>query len=197
MLVYQTVDCNIDLRLFETPEKTKASPSHKAAKSRLVPRNSANTEPDLPKINRYPCCSWSDSGFLRSTSDLSKCVAAGTYTFFCPNISAPSYLSLASINASDRQKWQKSGPAGSSILSSGGTPLTPIFSAEFVLSSGVLIRLETAGWLHICAQMQHAKSTKVQLPLLTLTPAWTVLQACRHCFLPHAERLCLVRCLVQ
>ncbi|CAL1126239.1 unnamed protein product [Cladocopium goreaui] len=27
-----------------------------------------------------------------SASDLSKCVAAGTYTFFCPNTSAPSYL---------------------------------------------------------------------------------------------------------
>eukprot|EP00435_Cladocopium_sp_Y103_P038978 s680_g10.t1 len=30
-----------------------------------------------------------------STSDLSKCVAAGTYTFFCPNVSAPSYLYAA------------------------------------------------------------------------------------------------------
>ena len=43
-------------------------------------------------------------------------------------------------------------------------------------------------WLtrYLRAQMQHAKSTKVQLPLLTLTPAWTVLQA-RHCFMPHTR----------
>ena len=52
-------------------------------------------------------------------------------------------------------------------------------------------------WLTRYLRVQmHAKTTKVQLLLLTPTPAWTVLQA-RHCFMPHTERLCLVRCLVQ
>ena len=40
------------------------------------------------------CFCRSKAAALRSASDLSKCVAAGTYTFFCPNTSAPSYLWL-------------------------------------------------------------------------------------------------------
>ena len=42
---------------------------------------------------RFAICR-SKAAPLRSASDLSKCVAAGAYQFFCPNISAPSYLWL-------------------------------------------------------------------------------------------------------